>query len=124
MPTERVSCRRKYGRRCLCVIVCVCVPKKEAINACTARPRKPKVKVKLKVKGAVIAAATLPYHPSPLSASDSFFLEKNETWLFTAQIANPAIARRRKRTMMMIAMVMLRWTILGGDDQQIVVDVI
>jgi hypothetical protein len=78
--------------------------RKDAINACTVRLREPKVKV----KDAVIAAATLPYHPSPLSASDSFFLEKNETWLFTAQMANPAIARRIKRTMMMIAMVMLR----------------
>ncbi|KAJ5399738.1 hypothetical protein N7465_010227 [Penicillium sp. CMV-2018d] len=32
-----------------------------------------------KVKGAVFIAATLPYHPSALSASTSFFLEKNET---------------------------------------------
>lgn len=75
-----------------------------------------------KVKGAVFIAATLPYHPSALSASTSFFLEKNETWLFTAQIANPASARRRKRTMMIIAMVMFRCTMLGGDDQQIVVE--
>jgi hypothetical protein len=102
----------------VCVIVCMC-SKKGAINACTARPREPKVKVQ--VKGAVIAAATLPCHPSPLSASDSFFLENNVTWLFTAQIAKPAIARRIKMMMMMIAMVMLRWTILGGDDQQIVI---
>ncbi|KAJ6139106.1 hypothetical protein N7471_005592 [Penicillium samsonianum] len=68
-----------------------------------ARPREPKAKD----EGAVLAA-TQPYYPSALSASGSFFLEKNETWLFTAQMANPAIARRRKRTMMMIAMVMLR----------------
>ncbi|KAJ5499105.1 hypothetical protein N7453_008156 [Penicillium expansum] len=85
-----------------------------------ARSREPEAKAK--VKGAVIAAATLPCHPSALSASPSFFLEKNETWLFTAQMANPARARRRKRTMIMIAMVMLRLTILGGDDQQIVAE--
>lgn len=56
-------------------------------------------------------------HPSALSSSDSRFLEKKETWFCTAQIANPARARIRKRMMMMIAMVMLRLTMMAGGDR-------
>lgn len=91
---------------CVCDRMYVYVSKERQSMPVKARPGEPKAKAQ--VKGAVFIAATLPYHPSALSASASFFLEKKETWLFTAQIANPASARRRKRTMMIIAMVMLR----------------
>ncbi|KAJ5209659.1 hypothetical protein N7449_004038 [Penicillium cf. viridicatum] len=61
----------------VCDRMYVFVSKKRQSMPVKARPREPKAKAK--VKGAVFIAATLPYHPSALSTSTSFFFEKNET---------------------------------------------
>lgn len=65
-------------------------------------------------KGKVYVEAATDYPSSILSSSTTFLREKKATWFCMNQIANAAMARTIKSTMMMIAMVMLRWTIVAG----------